>query len=97
MPRRSKADPTLSTRVLRVRLKDKHAAWLRESAFHVNQVFNYANNSATRSGNANNDSSVLMRLTSTQPVQQKKACRFIPRQFRPSRRNWSRDESSTGR
>jgi IS605 OrfB family transposase len=43
MPRRIKADPTLSTRVLRVRLKDKHAAWLRESAFHVNQVFNYAN------------------------------------------------------
>ncbi|MCP3721998.1 transposase [Paraburkholderia sp. CNPSo 3272] len=26
-----------------MRLKDKHAAWLRESAFHVNQVFNYAN------------------------------------------------------
>lgn len=43
MPRRTKADPTLSTRVLRLRLKDKHAPWLRESAFHVNQVFNYAN------------------------------------------------------
>jgi putative transposase len=43
MPRRKKPDPTVSTCVLRVRLKDKHAAYLREAAFHVNQVFNYAN------------------------------------------------------
>jgi putative transposase len=43
MPRRSKPDPTLSTRVLRLRLKDRHATFLREQAYHVNQVFNYAN------------------------------------------------------
>jgi IS605 OrfB family transposase len=44
MPRRKKeADLTVSTRVLRLRLKDKHARYLRESAFHVIQVFNYAN------------------------------------------------------
>jgi hypothetical protein len=44
MPRRKlEADPTVSTRVLRLRLKEKHARYLRESAFHVNQVFNYAN------------------------------------------------------
>jgi hypothetical protein len=31
------------TRVLRLRLKDRHASWLRDLAFHVNQVWNYAN------------------------------------------------------
>src|SRR3981189_1080955 len=36
-------DPTITTRVLRLRIKDKHAPWLREMALHVNQVWNYCN------------------------------------------------------
>lgn len=39
----SKPDPTIVTRVLRLRLKDKHAAALRDKAFWVNQVWNYYN------------------------------------------------------
>jgi putative transposase len=43
MPRYATSDQTVSTRVLRLRLKDRHANWLRGLAFHVNQVWNYAN------------------------------------------------------
>jgi putative transposase len=43
MPRYAPPDQTVSTRVLRLRLKDRHASWLRDLAFHVNQVWNYAN------------------------------------------------------
>ena len=39
----SKKSVDFSTRVLRVRIKDKHAAELREAAFWVNQVWNYCN------------------------------------------------------
>jgi putative transposase len=39
----SKPDPTVVTRILRLRLKDKHASALREKAFWVNQVWNYCN------------------------------------------------------
>ncbi|WP_258234678.1 RNA-guided endonuclease InsQ/TnpB family protein [Cupriavidus pinatubonensis] len=42
MPKK-KPDPTISTRVLRLRLKDKHTAVLREKAYWVNQVWNYCN------------------------------------------------------
>jgi IS605 OrfB family transposase len=34
---------SLSTKTLRIRLKDKHAAWLRSLAREVNQVFNFCN------------------------------------------------------
>src|SRR5882757_7400474 len=43
MPRAAEPDPTITTRVLRLRIKDKHAPWLREMALHVNQVWNYCN------------------------------------------------------
>ena len=43
MPRAAPPDPTITTRVLRLRIKDKHAPWLREMALHVNQVWNYCN------------------------------------------------------
>ena len=43
MPRAAQPDPTITTRVLRLRIKDKHAPWLREMALHVNQVWNYCN------------------------------------------------------
>src|SRR5262249_8029639 len=36
-------DPTITTRVLRVRLKDRHAPELLDKAFRVNQVWNYSN------------------------------------------------------
>ncbi|MEM5386539.1 transposase [Paraburkholderia phymatum] len=36
-------DPTTTTRVLRVRLKDRHAPELLDRAFWVNQVWNYSN------------------------------------------------------
>lgn len=42
MPKK-KSNPELSTRVLRLRLKDKHASALREKAFWVNQTWNYCN------------------------------------------------------
>ncbi|MDB5780471.1 MAG: hypothetical protein JWQ50_3545, partial [Caballeronia mineralivorans] len=32
MPRAAQPDPTITTRVLRLRIKDKHAPWLREMA-----------------------------------------------------------------
>ena len=38
-----KPDPTITTRVLRVRLKDRHASELLDMAFWVNQVWNYSN------------------------------------------------------
>ena len=38
-----KPDPTITTRVLRVRLKDRHASELLDKAFWVNQVWNYSN------------------------------------------------------
>jgi putative transposase len=41
MPRYAQPDPNITTRVLRLRIKDKHEPWLREMAFHVNQVWNY--------------------------------------------------------
>ena len=41
--RPSAEPPAYSTRVLRVRIKDKHAAELREAACWVNQVWNYCN------------------------------------------------------
>jgi IS605 OrfB family transposase len=43
MPRTTQPEPTITTRVLRLRIKDKHASWLREMAYHVNQVWNYCN------------------------------------------------------
>jgi putative transposase len=43
MFRAAQPDSTMATRVLRLRIKDKHAPWLREMAFHVNQVWNYCN------------------------------------------------------
>lgn len=36
-------DPTVTTRTLRVRVKDRHAAFLLDQAFHVNQVWNFVN------------------------------------------------------
>jgi putative transposase len=48
MPARKPPNPDLSTRVLRLRLKDKHAPVLRERAYHVNQVWNYCNELAFR-------------------------------------------------
>jgi IS605 OrfB family transposase len=38
-----KPDPTITTRVLRVRVKDQHASELLDKAFWVNQVWNYSN------------------------------------------------------
>ena len=43
MSRSAQPDPNITTRVLRLRIKDRHAPWLREMAFHVNQVWNYCN------------------------------------------------------
>lgn len=43
MPKLLLQKPERSVRVLRLRLKDKHADVLREKAFHVNQVWNYCN------------------------------------------------------
>lgn len=46
MPRDSSPpsdQPVFNTRVLRLRLKDKHAALLRERAMWVNQIWNYCN------------------------------------------------------
>lgn len=43
MPAQKDKDTPVVTRVLRLRLKDKHAAVLREKAFWVNQVWNYCN------------------------------------------------------
>jgi putative transposase len=40
---RKPKNPDQSTRVLKLRLKDKHAVALREQAYHVNQVWNYCN------------------------------------------------------
>ena len=39
--------PTV-TRVLRLRIKDKHAAWLRAQAREVNFVWNFANELSAR-------------------------------------------------
>lgn len=39
----SRSNPTANVRVLRLRLKDKHASVLREKAYWVNQVWNYCN------------------------------------------------------
>ena len=38
------------TRVLRLRLKDKHARALRERAYWVNQVWNYCNDLSIKQG-----------------------------------------------
>ena len=37
------SEPITVTRVLRVRVKDKHAAWLSQRAREVNFVWNYCN------------------------------------------------------
>jgi IS605 OrfB family transposase len=42
------ANPFLTTRVLHLRLKDKHAPWLRELASEVNFVWNYLNETSHR-------------------------------------------------
>src|ERR1700758_3824856 len=42
------ASQGLVTRVLHLRLKDKHAAWLRERAREVNQVWNFDNEVSLR-------------------------------------------------
>ncbi|TDN67125.1 transposase [Paraburkholderia sp. BL10I2N1] len=42
MPKRQ-PDPRTTTRVLRVRIKDRHASELLDKAFWVNQVWNYSN------------------------------------------------------
>jgi IS605 OrfB family transposase len=39
----SRSNPASSVRVLRLRLKDKHASVLRQKAYWVNQVWNYCN------------------------------------------------------
>ena len=46
MPKTQTADH--STRVLRLRLKDKHAPWLRERAAEVNFVWNYCNETSRK-------------------------------------------------
>ena len=43
MPRSTANPSDVTVRVLRLRLKDRHAAALREMAYHVNQVWNYCN------------------------------------------------------
>jgi putative transposase len=43
MAKNNKPGDCLSVRVLRIRVKDKHATVLRDRAYHVNQVWNYAN------------------------------------------------------
>lgn len=48
MAKRMKSDPTLVVRVLRVRIKDKHASELRAAAQRVNFVWNYCNDLSLR-------------------------------------------------
>ena len=43
MPKHKPLPADQSVRVLRLRLKDKHASWLRELAREVNLVWNYVN------------------------------------------------------
>ena len=46
MPKTQTAD--YSTRVLRLRLKDKHATWCRARAAEVNFVWNYCNETSRK-------------------------------------------------
>ena len=89
MPRAAPPDPSITTRVLRLRIKDKHAPWLREMALHVNQVWNYCNELGfkvwlrERRFMSGFDFAAL--CSPLQPIpagQRRKACRSIPKPCR---------------